>query len=203
MDLFLPFFLRANRKDAAQQIAALTAGKGEDGRLARQRQRQEEFKVLAYHSPSLTFDHELAIDSGGRDLKVMYLGKGNTTGDAVVSCPRRNSRLPAISWSIRFPTCLTATRPSGFRHWEKWRVWMRKSSPPDTARFFHDKHAGSDERPPSGNWAGRVSHPGQSERVRRFDPVPRPVRGDDKDPESFDGMAKHLLKIVVNEALLR
>ena len=37
--------------------------------------------------PSLTFDEELRIDLGSREVRVAFLGKGNTEGDAVVIVP--------------------------------------------------------------------------------------------------------------------
>lgn len=37
--------------------------------------------------PSLTFDHELTIHLGRREVRVAFLGRGNTEGDAVVIVP--------------------------------------------------------------------------------------------------------------------
>jgi cyclase len=37
--------------------------------------------------PDLTFEHELTIHLGGRDARVLFLGKGNTAGDTVVWVP--------------------------------------------------------------------------------------------------------------------
>ena len=45
------------------------------------------FGDMRYVPPSLTFDRELHIDLGGRDVRVMFLGRGNTAGDAVVYVP--------------------------------------------------------------------------------------------------------------------
>jgi len=38
-------------------------------------------------APDLTFDKELTIHLGGRDARVLFLGKGNTAGDTVVWIP--------------------------------------------------------------------------------------------------------------------
>jgi glyoxylase-like metal-dependent hydrolase (beta-lactamase superfamily II) len=42
---------------------------------------------MRYVPPSLTFDRELHIDLGGREVRIMFLGRGNTAGDAVVYVP--------------------------------------------------------------------------------------------------------------------
>ncbi len=38
--------------------------------------------------PTLTFERELDVDLGGRDVRILHLGRGNTAGDAVVVLPR-------------------------------------------------------------------------------------------------------------------
>jgi glyoxylase-like metal-dependent hydrolase (beta-lactamase superfamily II) len=38
--------------------------------------------------PSLTFDHELSVDLGGREVWVRHWGRGNTSGDAFVYLPK-------------------------------------------------------------------------------------------------------------------
>lgn len=49
---------------------------------------QEEFKTIRDRAPNLTFDSEMSIDLGGREVRLMHLGRGNTAGDAVVYLPR-------------------------------------------------------------------------------------------------------------------
>ena len=46
-----------------------------------------EAKRAGYVPPTLTFDRELSIDLGSRTVRVMFLGRGNTAGDAVVYVP--------------------------------------------------------------------------------------------------------------------
>lgn len=41
-----------------------------------------------YAGPTLAFERELNIDLGNRKIKLKYLGKGNTAGDAVVYLPK-------------------------------------------------------------------------------------------------------------------
>jgi glyoxylase-like metal-dependent hydrolase (beta-lactamase superfamily II) len=45
------------------------------------------YKNYQYVSPTLTFDRELRIDLGGREVRVLHFGRGNTPGDAVLFVP--------------------------------------------------------------------------------------------------------------------
>lgn len=38
--------------------------------------------------PEVTFDHELHIDLGNREVQLKYLGRGNTVGDAIAYLPK-------------------------------------------------------------------------------------------------------------------
>jgi glyoxylase-like metal-dependent hydrolase (beta-lactamase superfamily II) len=44
-------------------------------------------KRTHYVAPTITFDREMTIDLGSRTVRVMFLGRGNTAGDAVVYVP--------------------------------------------------------------------------------------------------------------------
>jgi cyclase len=79
----------------------LDSGKTADGRALTETEKKdfanalagvapvaEEFKKLVDRAPSLAFDRELAVDLGGREVRVMHLGRGNTAGDAVVFLPK-------------------------------------------------------------------------------------------------------------------
>jgi glyoxylase-like metal-dependent hydrolase (beta-lactamase superfamily II) len=46
-----------------------------------------EFKRAKLIPPNLTFDHDLTISLGNRDVQLLFLGRGNTGGDAVVLVP--------------------------------------------------------------------------------------------------------------------
>src|SRR5215472_14010464 len=48
----------------------------------------EELKTLKFQSATLTFDHDISIDIGNREVQVKFLGRGNTGGDAVVYLPK-------------------------------------------------------------------------------------------------------------------
>jgi cyclase len=47
-----------------------------------------EFQNLKYSPPNVSFDHELDIDLGGREVQLKYLGRGNTSGDAIAYLPK-------------------------------------------------------------------------------------------------------------------
>jgi len=48
----------------------------------------DEIKRTRFQSATLTFDHDLSIDLGGREVQIKFLGKGNTGGDAVAYLPK-------------------------------------------------------------------------------------------------------------------
>lgn len=87
------------RGDRFRQI--LDAGKDNNGKVLTEGERkeyadaiagitpvQDEFKTLVDRSPNLTFDSELRIDLGNREVRVMHLGRGNTAGDAIIFLPK-------------------------------------------------------------------------------------------------------------------
>ena len=49
---------------------------------------QEEFKSVVDRFPNLTFDSEMRIDLGSREVRIMHLGRGNTAGDAIIFLPK-------------------------------------------------------------------------------------------------------------------
>lgn len=49
---------------------------------------QKEFKSLVDRLPNMTFDHELNINVGNREVQIKYLGRGNTAGDTIVYLPK-------------------------------------------------------------------------------------------------------------------
>jgi cyclase len=47
-----------------------------------------EFRDLKVKLPDVTFDHELNLDLGNRQVQLRYLGRGNTVGDAIAFLPK-------------------------------------------------------------------------------------------------------------------
>ena len=86
------------RGDRMKQI--LEAGKDGNGKVLSEGDRkeyqdaiagiapvQEEFKNIVDRAPNLTFDSEMRIDLGNREVRVIHLGRGNTAGDAIIFLP--------------------------------------------------------------------------------------------------------------------
>src|SRR5207253_5341503 len=46
-----------------------------------------EFTGLIPRLPNLTFERELDLDLGGRQVQIKFLGRGNTAGDAIILLP--------------------------------------------------------------------------------------------------------------------
>ena len=101
MDLIQPGNVERAPKQMADTIAALKQGKTPDGRrlsedekkqvleiLPGLEQQEAELKTLAYQPPTLTFNDRLDLNLGNREVQVKYLGRGNTSGDAVVYLPK-------------------------------------------------------------------------------------------------------------------
>jgi cyclase len=47
-----------------------------------------EFKNLVPRLPNVTFDRELDLDLGNREVQIKFLGRGNTAGDAIAFLPK-------------------------------------------------------------------------------------------------------------------
>jgi glyoxylase-like metal-dependent hydrolase (beta-lactamase superfamily II) len=47
-----------------------------------------EFRGLKVKVPDITFDRELDVDLGNREVQLKFLGRGNTAGDAVAYLPK-------------------------------------------------------------------------------------------------------------------
>lgn len=87
------------RGDRMKQI--LEAGKDGNGKVLTEGERkeyadaiagiapvQEEFKSIVDRNPNLTFDSEMRVDLGNREVQIMHLGRGNTAGDAIIFLPK-------------------------------------------------------------------------------------------------------------------
>jgi glyoxylase-like metal-dependent hydrolase (beta-lactamase superfamily II) len=80
-----------------------------------------EFAAVVDRLPDVTFEREIALDLGGRVVKVMHLGRGNTAGDAIVFLPAEKivatgdllvSPVPYLGggYPTEFPATLRALR---------------------------------------------------------------------------------------------
>jgi cyclase len=101
MDLIQPGNIARGPNEVAEFIAAFKQGKGQDGHKLSDDEKKQyeqiipnlepllaEFKTMVYQSPTLMFTDKLDIDLGNREVQVKFLGRGNTSGDALVYLPK-------------------------------------------------------------------------------------------------------------------
>jgi glyoxylase-like metal-dependent hydrolase (beta-lactamase superfamily II) len=101
MDLFGPGSLTRVERGTAFYQQMLDTGKTGDGTaltdadkaqlgaiLLHRKKVSEDLKDVAFQSATLTFDHDFTIDIGDRKVQILFLGRGNTAGDAVVFLSR-------------------------------------------------------------------------------------------------------------------
>jgi glyoxylase-like metal-dependent hydrolase (beta-lactamase superfamily II) len=88
-----------------------------------------EFKTIVDRLPNVTFDNEMDIDLGNREVQIKHLGRGNTAGDAIVYLPKEKILIagdlldhPVPYLGGGYPTELVAT--------------LRKMSQFDTQTFI-------------------------------------------------------------------
>ena len=94
-------FMTRYLKTTADMKQRLEAGKAEDGQplteearkklqetIAARTQVETEFKGFVKRTPNLSFDQELNLDLGNREVQLKFLGRGNTKGDAIAYLPK-------------------------------------------------------------------------------------------------------------------
>jgi cyclase len=104
MDMFGPGSLSREEKTKSDILQMLNSGKGPDGKPLSEDDKKQlkdalvhqdaviaELKNIKFQSATLTFDHDFSIDLGNREVQIKFLGCGNTSGDAVVICPKKES----------------------------------------------------------------------------------------------------------------
>ncbi len=101
MDHFGPGSLSREIGSRDRMQNMLASGKAPDGSDLTGEQKTEISNALSdmastihqmtgvkFQSATLTFEHDLTIDLGAREVQIKYLGKGNTSGDAVAYLPK-------------------------------------------------------------------------------------------------------------------
>jgi cyclase len=101
MDLIQPGNVERQPGEIAAMILTFKQGKDQSGRTLSEDEKKQvqellpgleqaeaEFKTLVYQSPTLTFTDKVDLDLGHREVQVMHLGRGNTSGDAIVYLPQ-------------------------------------------------------------------------------------------------------------------
>jgi cyclase len=100
-DGYHPGEFARQKKEIVDLKQELETGMGKDNKPLTEAQKAETRKYLEYveagvaefsnfapRSPDLTFERELDLDLGNREVQIKYLGRGNTAGDAVLFLPK-------------------------------------------------------------------------------------------------------------------
>jgi glyoxylase-like metal-dependent hydrolase (beta-lactamase superfamily II) len=105
MDVYAPTLAANWIKQATQMrdtaVRRLQEGKSSEGKPLTETERASleavkpqaeqmfiDAKDFVYQAPTLTFDRELTIDLGRREVRILHPGRANTAGDAVAYLPR-------------------------------------------------------------------------------------------------------------------
>jgi len=101
MDMFGPGSAAREERTSVRLQRMLGDGKGPDGQalsaddrayvekvVADRRPWVDEIKRTRFQTATLTFDHDVSVDLGGREVQIKFLGKGNTDGDVVAYLPK-------------------------------------------------------------------------------------------------------------------
>jgi glyoxylase-like metal-dependent hydrolase (beta-lactamase superfamily II) len=101
IDMFGPGSASREERATAALQQMLDTGKTRDGRpltadektevrnaLARRIPVMEELRKVKFQSATLTFEHDFTVDIGKREVQVKFLGRGNTSGDAIAYLPK-------------------------------------------------------------------------------------------------------------------
>jgi len=63
------------------------AKKSDDGPQDRLQRIVDDYRSIQYERPTLTFEESLVLNLGDREVRIEFVGRGNTNGDAVVFVP--------------------------------------------------------------------------------------------------------------------
>lgn len=101
MQGYLPNFIQRNIQGAQQIKEILKNGKDENGNpitaelkaqleadIPNAEMRAVEYKSLVTQLPNVTFEKELQLNLGNREVQLKFLGRGNTSGDIIVYLPQ-------------------------------------------------------------------------------------------------------------------
>jgi hypothetical protein len=79
-------------------------------------------------APNVTYKDKKIIDLGGREVQLLFLGRGHTNGDTVVYLPKEKivctRRLDGVGSSLRWAT---DSLTNGLRRWRTSRRWISRS----------------------------------------------------------------------------
>lgn len=226
MDLHIRSYPARLLAGIAAQRQRLAASKDEDGKpltedgkaelavlLAQRQSLADEYKTTVYQSPTLTFEHEMNIDLGNREVQIKYLGRGNTSGDAVAYLPKERVLITGDLLVHPLPYTYDGYPTDWIKTLDRLRQFDAQVIVPGHGEVLRDKtylHAVRDLLSSAVEQINaRLRQVGPAEFLT-FDAVKGSI---DLTPlqqsfvgasaESFEAMAARLIKLVFNEAVLR
>ena len=233
MDRFGPGSLRREEKDSygIQKILEkmLETGKAQDGSalseddkkevkdmLVRRPAMIEELRKVTFQSATLTFDHDFSIDIGNREVRVMFLGRGNTPGDAVVYLPKEKIVIAGDLVAHPLPNVLDGYPSEWSQTLQKLAQLDADTIVPGHGPILHDKQyiyllrdlmqSAVDQM----NEKLRQTAPAMFQTIDEvkggvdLSAFRQRFAGDDKEMgTAFDDVAARLVKLVFDEARLR
>jgi glyoxylase-like metal-dependent hydrolase (beta-lactamase superfamily II) len=229
MDMFGPGSESREEKGTASLQRMLDAGKTGDGRpltadeknevknaLARRLQVMQELKLVKFQSATLTFEHDFSADIGDREVQVKFLGRGNTSGDAVVYLPKEKIAIAGDLVVSPIPYIYDGYPTEWVQTMQNLSLLDADTIVPGHGPIMHDKTYIFLVR---GLLKSAVDH--MNAELKRTGPAmfqtldgvksavdlrffKQRFAGNDKDlSAAFDDMASNLVKVVFEEASLR
>jgi cyclase len=229
MDMFGPGSASREEKGMAALKQMLDTGKTRDGQaltpeettevinaLARRIQIVDEIKQVTFQSATLTFEHDFMIDVGNREVQVKFLGRGNTSGDAVVYLPKEKIVVAGDLVVYPIPYLYDGYPTEWIQTLQNLAQLDADSLVPGHGPILHDKtyvylirdllKSAVDQVNAKLRQSGPAMFRSLDEVEASVDLTPFRQRfaGNDKDlAAAFDDMSKHLVKVVFEEASLR
>jgi cyclase len=176
----------------------------------------EELKKVKFQTATLTFDHDWSVDIGNREVRVKFLGRGNTGGDAVAFLPTEKILVAGDLVVYPLPNTLDGYPSEWIQTLQNLAQLDADTIVPGHGPTLHDKayillvrdlmKSAVDQM----NAKLRDSFPAMFQTLDEvkgavdLTPFRRRFAGTDKDlSAAFDDMAASLVKVVFEEASLR
>lgn len=229
MDLNLPKATDRTIRRLNAQKKMLETGLGSDGKVLTEEQKTgikenidqletlaNDLKTSAYQAPTLTFDRELNINIGNREVQIKHLGRGNTNGDAIVYLPKEKILITGDLLVSPLPYTYDGYPSEWVTTLEKMAALDAERIVPGHGRVMSDKNYLYSVRDLMKSAVRQMNDKlfevGPAE-FRTLDEVKdgvdlssfkRRFAGDDKElGEAFDRMTERLVKLVFSESALR
>lgn len=229
MDLIQPGNVERQPREIAAMILTFRQGKDQSGRTLSEDEKKQvqellpgleqaeaESKTLVYQSPTLTFTDKIDLDLGHREVQVMHLGRGNTSGDAIVYLPRDKIIVAGDLIVEPIPYTYDGYPAEWVHTLHRMGELDATSIVPGHGQIMHDKaylYLVADLLQSAVDQVRarirQIGFPGAHtvDEVRgsvNLAPFRQKFAGDDQDLQAqFDDMASQLVKITFNEAAQR